>query len=656
MKTTSTRRSRRHRNSHSGESEQQPFFSPAPAQAKAEQPFFQPKLAIGQPGDKYEQEADAVAEQVVGGRGQVPAVQKQSISAIQRTSLATPVEDEKLGTAEARMEKDKLVQEKPDVQREAASEEEEPVQMQTEEEEEPVQMKTEEEEEPVQMQTEEEEEPMQMKTEEEEPLQMQAEEEEEPVQMQAEEEEEPVQMQAEEEEEPLQMQAEEEEEPVQMQAEEEEEPVQMQAEEEEEPVQMQAEEEEEPVQMKVEPGAKTVSSRLGNRIHEKAGRGRPLPGKARSEMETAFGVDFGGVGIHTDTEAIQMNKTLGAQAFTHGRDVYFNSGKFRPESSQGKRLLAHELTHVVQQGGGSQKVPQVQGFFKKLGRKIKKAAKWVGGKVASGAKGVAKGFKWLGGKIAKGAKSVWKGLKWFGRKMWEKTLGIYHRIKRFITSFPARLRRLGNQLWEGVKSLKPWSLSWWKSLGKAATWKEFGYWLGEFAIYGLETLGIGEMYETLMDFVKFNTRPLTGAEIAVAKTVFGNSIDYNLVRVDERAILGPSWTKRAYVSFHTINNWGTVSPELLIHELTHVWQYQKMGAMYMPRAIHAQKAGGYNYGGIPALEANKNKGISAFNLEQQGDILEDYYKIKNGMTPSWGSGTAADLPLYEIYVNEVKKR
>ena len=52
-----------------------------------------------------------------------------------------------------------------------------------------------------------------------------------------------------------------------------------------------------------------------------------------------------------------MNKELGAQAFTHGKDVYFNAGKFRPESADGKRLLAHELTHVVQQGAAAEKQP-----------------------------------------------------------------------------------------------------------------------------------------------------------------------------------------------------------------------------------------------------------------------------------------------------------
>ncbi len=66
-------------------------------------------------------------------------------------------------------------------------------------------------------------------------------------------------------------------------------------------------------------------------------------------MERRFGVDFRGVRVHTDSNAVQMNKELNAQAFTYGRDIYFGAGRYNPGTSTGKRLLAHELTHVVQQ-------------------------------------------------------------------------------------------------------------------------------------------------------------------------------------------------------------------------------------------------------------------------------------------------------------------
>ncbi len=74
-----------------------------------------------------------------------------------------------------------------------------------------------------------------------------------------------------------------------------------------------------------------------------------------AEMSNSFGVDFSHVNVHTNNEAVGMNRELGAQAFTHGSDIYFNSGKYNPETSTGKHLLAHELTHVVQQGNGIQK-------------------------------------------------------------------------------------------------------------------------------------------------------------------------------------------------------------------------------------------------------------------------------------------------------------
>lgn len=327
----STTQNRRHRQIQpEQQGEEQTFFSQTGqhTQNSKPKPFFQAKLTVGKPGDTYEREADAVADAVVNhNAGQQPVVQRQPITPVGSAGglqrLATPDEEKMPSTNDARMEEDKAIQEKP-IQKMEGPEEEELLQGKAEKEEE----------EPVQMQA--------------------APEEEEMAQTKPEEEEEPVQMQAvPEEEEMAQTKPEEEEEPVQMQPEEEEEPVQMQAQEEEEPVQMQAapEEEEEPVQAKSQPGAKPARADLSSRLSQRRGNGKPLPKSVKSQMEHSFGVDFSGVNIHTDTEAVQLNRDLSAQAFTHGQDVYFNSGKFNPEHTEGKRLLAHELTHVVQQGG-----------------------------------------------------------------------------------------------------------------------------------------------------------------------------------------------------------------------------------------------------------------------------------------------------------------
>ena len=83
------------------------------------------------------------------------------------------------------------------------------------------------------------------------------------------------------------------------------------------------------------------------------GGGSALPGDTRQFMENRFDADFGGVRIHTGSHAESMSSQIHAQAFTHGNDIYFNSGKYSPSTGQGSTLLAHELTHTIQQGASN---------------------------------------------------------------------------------------------------------------------------------------------------------------------------------------------------------------------------------------------------------------------------------------------------------------
>ena len=126
----------------------------------------------------------------------------------------------------------------------------------------------------------------------------------------------------------------------------------MQEEEEEETVQTKLQmqsEEEEMAQTKSESEATTASPTLADRIRQTKGSGNPLPDRTRAEMESNFGKDFSMVRIHTDNDAVDMNRQLKSQAFAQGKDLYFNQGKFDPKTKAGKHLLAHELAHVVQQ-------------------------------------------------------------------------------------------------------------------------------------------------------------------------------------------------------------------------------------------------------------------------------------------------------------------
>jgi hypothetical protein len=86
-------------------------------------------------------------------------------------------------------------------------------------------------------------------------------------------------------------------------------------------------------------------------IDQARGGGHNMDHGTRTRMESAFGADFSGVRIHTDARADGLSQSLSARAFTTGHDVFFRQGEYNPGSSSGRELLAHELTHVVQQNG-----------------------------------------------------------------------------------------------------------------------------------------------------------------------------------------------------------------------------------------------------------------------------------------------------------------
>lgn len=92
-----------------------------------------------------------------------------------------------------------------------------------------------------------------------------------------------------------------------------------------------------------------VEEGLTNDILSTQGRGRNLDYATGSFLSRKMGADFTKVSIHTDSKAEQLNKQLNARAFTVGNDIYFNSGKYAPETGEGRHLLAHELAHTVQQ-------------------------------------------------------------------------------------------------------------------------------------------------------------------------------------------------------------------------------------------------------------------------------------------------------------------
>ena len=95
-----------------------------------------------------------------------------------------------------------------------------------------------------------------------------------------------------------------------------------------------------------------VAPDLESKIQSQRGSGQPLPESSRNFFGPRMGTDFSSVRVHNSVTADNLNQALNARAFTTGQDIFFRHGEYNPGSSSGKELLAHELTHVVQQGKG----------------------------------------------------------------------------------------------------------------------------------------------------------------------------------------------------------------------------------------------------------------------------------------------------------------
>ncbi|MFN6540651.1 MAG: FG-GAP-like repeat-containing protein [Nostoc sp. EkiNYC01] len=233
---------------------------------------------------------------------------------------------------------------------------------------------------------------------------------------------------------------------------------------------------------------------------------------------------------------------------------------------------------------------------------------------------------------------VGSGANWLSDRVGQKISGTIERAVSYVKALPANTERTFNDLFS------------------EQIYTDFGKWFGTNLLNAAELAGIPEILETAADIIKFNTRALTDREKNVARSVFGDSINLDLVRIDEASFVGLVNGDRAYTTFHTINTWGSISDDKLIHELTHVWQFEKYGADYIPKAIDAQGSeAGYNYGGVSELlnRMLQGKGLSSFNFEQQGQIVQDYYSLRESGRAS--GNYSQDLSVYAYYVQTVSQ-
>jgi len=117
--------------------------------------------------------------------------------------------------------------------------------------------------------------------------------------------------------------------------------------------------EEEKLQRKSGDRTPAVSTDTQSAIRRKTSGGQSLSSEARSYMEPRFNADFSNVRIHNDPESAGLSNQLSARAFTYQNHVFFSRDQYQPGTSEGKQLLAHELTHTIQQGHAIQRSPQV---------------------------------------------------------------------------------------------------------------------------------------------------------------------------------------------------------------------------------------------------------------------------------------------------------
>lgn len=564
---------------------------------------------------------------------------------------------------------------------------------------------------------------------------------------------------------------------------------------EEEPIQKK--EDEENIQSKENGSKGGDTAHLESQITSSKGGGRPMDPSTKDQMESGFGADFSDVRIHNDSNAVQMNQNLGAKAFANGNDIYFNEGNYNPSSKEGQHLLAHELTHTIQQGGMLQKKESahsisptsntVQGGFwgrvwggiKNVGSTLWSGAKKIGGAfesvwktatqyVGKSATWLWEGLKSLGSSTwswlkAAGSK-VWEAIKWFGSKSWEmiKTLGVVLWEKlvwlgqnawSFTSNLPRRAWRLIVHSWEGIKGAASWvwsglkggakhvwkavkgtfnwikdgfsgllswlgdglskgaawafdfikspslsklwdgllgSLSWlgngvkgfakwgWRGIQGAAIWAWEGVsglagwiwdgivgrakWLGKQFMLILDLLGVGEALQIIWGLI-FRMRKLTPGEISASLMVHPpGMIPYNLIRVDENSIISSLGGSSAVTTMHIIHSpVGGILTSTMVHELTHVAQYENVGSVYMAEAIHAQQVYGrtggglgsgeaYDYTRMGSLVAQRAAGrkYKDLNREAQAQLVQDYY---DQLISSFTLMSQSD---YQPFINDMK--
>ena len=401
--------------------------------------------------------------------------------------------------------------------------------------------------------------------------------------------------------------------------------------------------------------------------------GQPLDFDTRDFMESRFGHDFSQVRVHTDAKAAESAMAVNALAYTVKQDIVFGK-TYAPKTVEGQMLLAHELTHTLQQSRVDDDSPPETLVIDEPSNASEDEARQVADTFAtnSGTRNIPSPTYSIGTRLVHPTiqrelmayKGVYQELippvtPETSSIIYETYTGdapdIQAALAALIAANKVGTRDDGTRMFFFNKSATKTDL---KSAFAAAGYPKsaemaeaivqkneiFLYSKGKIvtmaSFFGLIESTLGRKQQLVERQTK---RPLTDFERTEAKQVFGNSLKFDSVILEEDPILTVDWKLSPTIArtpFNTIHfppgsfsNSGFMP--WLIHELTHVWQTQH-GISVFTKLYHALFST-YNYGGEAELLRARAAGkkFTDFNTEQQGDILEDYYKrLKAGKNVS----------------------
>ncbi|MBI4784763.1 MAG: DUF4157 domain-containing protein [Oscillatoriophycideae cyanobacterium NC_groundwater_1537_Pr4_S-0.65um_50_18] len=356
--------------------------------------------------------------------------------------------------------------------------------------------------------------------------------------------------------------------------------------------------------------------------------GQSLDPVTRQGMESQLGHEFGSVQVHTDAKAAASAEAVNALAYTVGRNVVFAAGQYQPKTPQGRSLLAHELTHVVQQSvhdaGGDHPI--------EIGRAdtIYEAEAEQQSEHSSQSSSQSSGKQSTSGHQEKPQQ------------------GIPHRVMQ---------RSVKGGIIGGI-------------LGGVAG-AALGAFLGPVGaiVGGLVGLVVGA---AIGNDATTRSRNLAQPEIDMAQEIFQDSLNYRDITITRDSLYAVGAPRTIGNTIHLKSDWGHFvgdtlelsdrGKETLIHEMTHVWQYQNGGLAYMPLSIIAQiraAVGSGNRNAAYNWRAAHNAGTpwENWNPEQQAEAVEDYNKLLQKVRA--GTATAEDYQSISIllpYINRIRRR